>query len=133
MNVIKYIMPQKSKLELPPLNLGKETLGQRIARFRKEKGYTQVELAKKIGIIQVLISDYERDKLRPNPEMIIRFALALEVSADEILGLKETKNERNKPSLKVLRRMKKIEELPLFQQKVLFRTIDAFLKGTEKI
>jgi transcriptional regulator with XRE-family HTH domain len=51
------------------------------------KGYTQVELAEKIGIIQVLISDYERDKLRPHPEVIVRFAHALNVTTDELLGL----------------------------------------------
>ena len=52
-------MPQKSKIKLPPLNLGKETLGKRIARLRKEKGCTQSELAQRIGIIRELISNYE--------------------------------------------------------------------------
>jgi len=46
------IMPRVSKFKLAPLQLGKETLGERIARLRKEKGYTQVELAQKIGINQ---------------------------------------------------------------------------------
>ena len=86
------IMPQVSKYKLPPLKLGKETLGQRIARLRKERGYTQIELAKKIGITQVLVSDYERERLRPHYEMIIRFALALGVTTDELLGLKTSKN-----------------------------------------
>lgn len=36
-------------------------MGQCLARLRKERGYTQVDLAKKIGIIQTLISDYELD------------------------------------------------------------------------
>ena len=40
-----------------------ETVGQRLARLRKERGWTQVELAERIGIIQSLISDYERDRL----------------------------------------------------------------------
>jgi hypothetical protein len=38
----------------------------------------------------------------------------------------------SKPSLKTLRRLKKIEELPPSQQKALFKTIDNFLKGAEK-
>ena len=37
----------------------------------------------KIGIIQALISDYERDKLRLHAEMVLRFALALDVTTDE--------------------------------------------------
>ena len=102
-------MPQKSKYKLQPLNLRKETLGKRIARLRKERGYTQVELAKKIGITQALISSYERNRLRPNYEMIIRFALALEVTGDEILGLKVTKKPV-KPTLAVhQKQVKKIK------------------------
>lgn len=126
-------MPRRSRLTLPPLNLGKESIGQRIARLRKERGYTQAELSEKIGIIQALISDYERDKLRLHAEMVVRFAQALEVSTDEILGLNGSrKNEDTKLSLKLLRRSKKIEELPPSQQKTLLKTIDTFLKGAEK-
>ncbi len=112
--------------------MGEESFGQRLARLRKEKGYTQIELAKKMGLVQSLITDYERDKLRPYHEMIIRFALTLDVATDELLGLKRTKNNGNKPSLKILRRMKKIEALPLSQQKFILKAIDSHLKAIEK-
>ena len=46
-------------------------------RWPSWQGYTQVELAERIGIIQALVSDYERDKLRLNAEMLVRFAQAL--------------------------------------------------------
>jgi len=128
-------MPRVSKLKLPPLNLGKETIGKRIARLRKERGYTQVELAEKMSIIQTLISDYERDKLRLHAEMVIRLAQALEVTTDELLGLNGSKKNGgngNKLSLRLLRRSKKIEELPSSQQKTLLKTIDTFIKAAEK-
>jgi transcriptional regulator with XRE-family HTH domain len=125
-------MPQKSKLNLPPLNLFDATLGQRIARLRKERGFTQLELAEKIGIIRGLISDYERDRLRPHYEMIIRLAMALEVTADELLGLKSSSKNNAKPSLTILRRLKRIEKLPSGQKKTLLRTIDLFLKAANK-
>src|SRR6056297_1686691 len=124
-------MPKKSKAKLPALNLGPETLGQRIRRLRKERGYTQAELASKIGIIRELVSDYEREKIRPHYEMVIRIALALDISTDELLGVKPTKKNGNKPSLKIQRRMKKIEDLPPAQQKVVLKNIDIFLKGIE--
>jgi len=38
------------------------TFGQRLVRLRKERGCTQVELAERLGIIQSLISDFERDR-----------------------------------------------------------------------
>jgi transcriptional regulator with XRE-family HTH domain len=84
------IMGRKSKLKLQPLNLDDETFGQRLSRIRKQKGLTQVELARTTGLTQGLISDYELDKLRPYHEVIARFALALEVTADELIGLNPT-------------------------------------------
>ena len=123
-------MPQISKLKLPPLDLGEETLGQRIARLRKEQGLTQADLAEKSGLIRYLISDYERDKRRPNYEMIIRLALALEVTTDELLGLKG-QEKKAKPSLRIQRRVKRIEELPASQQKVLMKMIDVFIENIQ--
>ena len=125
-------MPKKSKLNLAPLGLGEEALNQRIARLRKERGYTQAELAKKMGITRELVSDYERGKIRPHYEMIIRFALAFKITTDELLGLKASKNNGSQPSLKIMRRLKKIEDLPPTQQRSLLNTIDTFLKGAEK-
>lgn len=126
------IMGRKSKLKLSALKL-KETFGQRLASIRKAKGYTQTELAKKTDLTQGLISDYELDKLRPYHEVIIRFALALDVQTDELLGLKDYQvtGSESKPASRLIRRMKKIEQLPDFKQKVLLNTIDTFLKGAE--
>ena len=107
-----------------------ETFGQRLARLRKERGWTQVELAERVGIIQSLMSDYERDRLRMNPDMVVRFAAALEVTTDELLQPSGRKHAlRRKPSLRVLRRLEKIEKLPAHQQSTLLKTIDTFLRG----
>jgi len=63
--------------------------------------------------------------------MIISFAQALGVTTDELLGLKGSKNNVKKPSLKILRRLNKIEQLPLPQQRVLLKTIDTFIEAAE--
>ena len=52
-------MPRKLKNPLPPIDLGTESIGQRIARLRKQQGYTQQQLADKIGIERGLLTDYE--------------------------------------------------------------------------
>jgi transcriptional regulator with XRE-family HTH domain len=122
-------MPRVSRLELPPLDLGKETLGQRITRIRKERGFTQVELAERIGTIQTLVCDYEKDRLRLSAEMALRFALALEISVDELLRPKSSKTVSRQPGRKVLRRLEQIESLPGTQQSVLLKTIDTFLEN----
>ncbi len=108
-----------------------EILGQRIARFRKERGFTQVEVAKKTGLSQVLVFDYERGRLRPTPDTIIKLAQVLLVTTDELLGVKGTPTAGSRLSFKSIRRLKRIEQLPASQQKILFKTIDTFLKGAE--
>jgi len=59
-----FVMPKTSKLKLMPLPPSDETPGQRLARIRRERGFTQIELADKTGMVQALVSDYERGKLR---------------------------------------------------------------------
>ncbi len=123
-------VPRPSRFKLPPLPIGPESFGERLSRIRKERGFTQVELAEKVGLIQTLISDYERDVLRLNAEMIVRLALALDVSADELLGMKAGKGNGHRPQRRVLRRLEQIQRLPETRQRALLTTIDAFIKGT---
>jgi transcriptional regulator with XRE-family HTH domain len=122
-------MPRKSAAhELT--NSGLESMGQRLARLRKERGWTQVELAERTGIVQTVLSDYERGKLRLNADMIVRFASTLDITTDELLQPKAAQTVlRRKPSLRVLRRLERIESLPQHQQNTLLKTIDGFLKG----
>ena len=104
-------MPRVSKLKLPPLDSGGDHR-QRVARLRKERGYTQTELAERIGIIQTIVSAIETGTLKLTAEMAVRFALALEVSTDELLRPDKGKRRRSAASRKVLRRLELIESLP---------------------
>jgi len=123
---MQLVMPKKSKNKARAV-AGVETIGQRLARLRRERGLTQAMLAERVGIIQALVSDYERDKLRLNPDMSVKFAQALGVTTDQLLGLQPTKGNGHQPSRKVLRRLQEIENLPRRDQDALLRTIDAFL------
>lgn len=121
-------MPRVSRLKLPPIP-AKESLGERVARIRKERGFTQVELAEKIGVIQSIVSAIERDVLKLSAEMAIRFALALEVTTDDLLmPAKRNGSQARKPSRKILRRLEKIETLPRTQQTAVLKTIDNALE-----
>jgi transcriptional regulator with XRE-family HTH domain len=122
------IMPRKKAPK--PAHTETELPRERLSRLRKERGWTQVELAERLGITQALLSDYERGRLRLNADIVVRFANALEVSTDELLQPKDSRSPlRRKPSLRLQRRMEKIEKLPPHQQSTLLKTIDTFLKG----
>lgn len=121
-------MPKVSRFKLPPVDFGGETLGERITRIRKERGFTQVELASRIGIIQTIISATESDERKLSAEMAVRFAQALDVSMDELLGPGRQPKRGRKPSRKILRRLEKIETLPRTQQTAVLKTIDNALE-----
>jgi transcriptional regulator with XRE-family HTH domain len=106
-----------------------ETFGQRLAQLRKDRGFTQVELAERVGMIQALISDYERSKLRPYADIVARFAEVLEVSADELLGLDKSVKKTKPVNRRFMRRLQALDGLPKRDQDALLRTIDAFLSA----
>jgi transcriptional regulator with XRE-family HTH domain len=123
-------MPRKRTLKLPPIDFGTETPGQRLARLRKERGFTQVQLAEQVGIIQSLVSDYETDRLKLSAEMVVRFAMALDVSTDDLLHPEAKKKKAAKgPSLKIVRRMEEIEKLPPREQTLVLSALDSILRG----
>ncbi len=61
-------------------------IGARLARLRKDRGMTQMELADKVAVSQPMISDYERGALRLHGELILQLMAILDVTADELLG-----------------------------------------------
>jgi|SRR5579884_138808 len=105
----------------------------RLARIRKERGYTQTELAERIGILQTLVTDYECDRLRLSADMAVRFALALEVSLDELLRPPAGRRRAApKPSRKLLRRLELIQALPSHQQQTVLKSLDIMLRAAER-
>jgi transcriptional regulator with XRE-family HTH domain len=122
-------MPRVSRLKLPPIP-SNESLGERVARIRKDRGFTQVELAEKIGVIQSIVSAIERDVLKLSADMAVRFALALGITTDELLmpPKKTGGAQGKKPSRKILRRLEQIETLPRTQQIAVLKTIDNALE-----
>ena len=104
------------------------SIGERIAKLRKEKGITQIEMAERLGVSQPVVSDYERGAIRLHGELILELAKIFGTSTDEILGL--TAAEKSSPSVRnrrLLRRVQAIDQLPRRDQEALLRTIDAFL------
>ena len=67
------------------------TIGNRMKIRRKELGLTQKELASEVKLSQNYLSELEKDKFNPTAPIIIRLAVALKISADELLGMNEEK------------------------------------------
>ncbi len=130
---LAFVMPKLSKLELTPLPPSDETPGQRLARLRRERGFTQVELAERTGLVQTLVSDYERGKLRLNADMILRFTTALDVSTDELLQPTSGPKPARKSSRRVLQRLERIEALPAHVQTTVLKSLDLMLNSVAPV
>lgn len=70
----------------------KTNLGKRISEIRKKKGLTQIELAKMTGISNRMIAHYETRASTIPIEKLAIIAKALQISLDEISGIKEINN-----------------------------------------
>ena len=108
---------------------GKETLGERLARLRRERGLTQVELADRLGVAQPVVSDYERGELRLHGQLIVKLTEILGVTSEELLGLKKIAPNGAIKNRRLLRRLQEIDRLPRRDQQALLRTIDRFLES----
>lgn len=70
-------------------------MGNRIKELRKEYGMTQDDIAKKLGLTRSAISSYERGRLEPTFQNIIKLADMFDVSAKYLMGLSISRNGEN--------------------------------------
>lgn len=61
-------------------------LGEKIKKFRKQKGYTQKQLAEKAGISNNSLIRYENDETSPNLQIMQQIAEALDVPFSDIFA-----------------------------------------------
>jgi transcriptional regulator with XRE-family HTH domain len=106
-----------------------KAIGHRLREFRNRRGLSQAKLGGMVGLTQTLVSDYEIGRLRLNAGLVIRFAKALHVTADELLGLKPSKENGFFKDRRFIRRLQEIETLSRSEKQVLLKTIDHFLRG----
>ncbi len=66
--------------------------GEKIRQLRKEAGFTQETLGKKLGVIKQTVSSWENNISEPNSEILSNIASIFNVSVDYLL---ETKNFNN--------------------------------------
>ena len=64
-----------------------------LRRYRKRKNYSQEKLAKELHYGYTAIANYESGRNEPSIDDLIRLAKALNVTVDELIGMKFTSKE----------------------------------------
>lgn len=63
------------------------TLGERIASMRGFRRYTQEQLGALVGVTKQTISGWEHDRRTPDSDDLVKLCLALDCTADYLIGL----------------------------------------------
>lgn len=123
-------MPRVPKNKPVPLPFHPLPIGKRIASLRRSKGLSQLVLAERLGVSQKQITNYETGTVHLSDEMIVRFALALRVSADELLGLRNLElPPPSSLSLRFTRRIRELEQLPEPKIKIILQILDDLIRA----
>ncbi len=64
-------------------------LGQRICELRTALGWSQVQLATRVGAAKQTVSNWENDNIQPSIEMLVRLSKIFGVTTDYLLGLED--------------------------------------------
>ncbi len=101
------------------------TFGKKISMLRKEKAWSQTELAKKLNTSVSVISRYERDEMTPSIEAAKKLADLLNSTVGYLLGETEESNIFKDPDM--LRRFNDIKSFAENEKEQILFTLDAMI------
>jgi len=110
-------------------NKMKENLAIRIQELRKQKGWSQIELAEKIGLSKAQMSRYETKNVQPPANTLNKIATTLDTTVDFLIS--GDKTEKAKAALKnseLLQSFKEMDVLPEQEQTMLVKIIRAYVR-----
>ncbi len=107
------------KRETTTINFGK-----RLARLRKASGLTQQELGDKVNVTKRVIAYYEGETKYPPAHLIVPLSKALNITTDELLGAKKTKETLNPKFAALWRRLKILETFTEKEKKAVLQYVD---------
>lgn len=100
-------------------------IGGKIALLRKEKNWSQGDLAERIEASREIIGKYERNENLPSIEMTLKMAKAFGVTVDFLLG----EGEYAAYDKDTIDRLKNIQKMDADTQGVLFNVIDTYIQN----
>jgi transcriptional regulator with XRE-family HTH domain len=105
-----------------------ESLGERIARLRREHGITQVQLAEALGVSQQTMQSYEVGRRRIPVSALPMVAQTLAVSLEELFGQsKPAGRSKRGPASKLELHLQRISALPKPRQRAVMEVLEAML------
>jgi len=119
------LLMSKKKIQLKE---GEEGFGERLEKLRKAAGYSLRELAAEVGISHRMLIHYEKHAGSPSSQLLPKLAKALNVSTDQLLGIKRIKENGRSRDNRLWRRFTRVEKLPPSERRPIIQFMDAILE-----
>lgn len=103
------------------------SLGEKLKKLRRERGWSQDEFAHAAQIDGRQVSRYENDRVVPSIEVIVKIARAYNVSVDYLLLDDSDRKPLRAPVSKLAQRVMEIEGLSDEDERSLLHLIDAIV------
>jgi len=105
-----------------------DNLGTRIATLRKEKGFSQTDLANKVGISYAQVGRYEIKGAQPAADILKKIADVLNTTSDFLMnGSKNDKAVATLNDNELLQQFKEVDLMNKEDKETVKKLIDAFI------
>ena len=105
------------------------SFGKKMAELRKEKKFSQTDLAKKLNTSVSVVSRYERDEMTPSVEVARKIASLLDTTVGYLLGETDQENLFKDPQM--LKRFNEIENMQPRDREHILYTLDAMIRDVK--
>lgn len=103
------------------------SFSEKVVRLRKERNWTQVQLAERLGMTVNQIKRYEKGKSAPSLEAIKKLVTAFGVSADDLIFDNGKGIAAQKLDPDLLKRFEKISRLPQKEREAVETMLDGII------
>lgn len=100
-------------------------IGSKISLLRKEKEWSQSDLAQAIEASREIIGKYERGENLPSIEMVVKMAKAFDVTVDFLIG----DGESSHYDKETVNRINAIQKMDSNTRSILFNLIDTYIQN----
>ena len=91
--------------------------------------YPWAGLGESVAVFNRVIAYYEQDEAQPPGPMLVDLVQAIQVSTDDLLGIRPIKDKTSPNCARLLNRLRRYEDLPVADQKPVLKVVDALLKS----
>jgi transcriptional regulator with XRE-family HTH domain len=84
-----------------------------------------------VGVSQRVVAYYERADAQPPGAMLNELARALRVRIEELLGTKPIPDQTHPKTARLLKRLRRVEELPPADQRTVLKILDGLLAARQ--